>query len=92
MTARDVIDFPEPDSPTRPSTFPSLMEKARSRTARNPVAGPVTTVAESNALRTAVASVPDPSELGFRGEPGSFLKGNSTFRLRTSSRAGTWLW
>ena len=31
--AREVIDLPEPDSPTRPTTSPGAMEKLRSRTA-----------------------------------------------------------
>ena len=31
--ARDVIDLPEPDSPTRPRTSPGTMEKLRLRTA-----------------------------------------------------------
>ena len=31
--ASEVIDFPEPDSPTRPSTSPAAMENERSRTA-----------------------------------------------------------
>ena len=33
MMASDVIDLPEPDSPTRPRTSPCPMEKLRSRTA-----------------------------------------------------------
>ena len=33
MMARDVIDLPEPDSPTIPRTSPGAMEKLRSRTA-----------------------------------------------------------
>src|SRR5215471_17669356 len=33
MMASEVRDFPEPDSPTRPSTSPSEMEKERSLTA-----------------------------------------------------------
>src|ERR1035438_3110057 len=33
MIAREVSDFPEPDSPTRPRTSPGAMEKVRSRTA-----------------------------------------------------------
>lgn len=33
MIAREVIDLPEPDSPTSPKTSPEAMEKLRSRTA-----------------------------------------------------------
>src|SRR5579864_1113443 len=33
MIASEVIDLPEPDSPTRPRTSPGAMEKVRSRTA-----------------------------------------------------------
>ena len=33
MTARDEMDLPEPDSPTRPRTSPAEIEKVRSRTA-----------------------------------------------------------
>ena len=33
MMAREVIDLPEPDSPTRPRTSPAAMVKVRSRTA-----------------------------------------------------------
>ena len=33
MIANEVTDFPEPDSPTRPSTSPRAMERFRSRTA-----------------------------------------------------------
>src|ERR1700686_5477159 len=33
MMASDVIDFPEPDSPTNPRTSPGSMEKDRLRTA-----------------------------------------------------------
>lgn len=33
MMAREVIDLPEPDSPTSPRTSPAVMEKLRSRTA-----------------------------------------------------------
>src|SRR5882757_8482738 len=33
MIASDVMDFPEPDSPTRPRTSPGAIAKLRSRTA-----------------------------------------------------------
>src|ERR1700751_881100 len=33
MIAKDVTDFPEPDSPTKPRISPSSIEKLRSRTA-----------------------------------------------------------
>jgi hypothetical protein len=37
MIASDVTDFPEPDSPTKPSTSPGAMENERLRTAAAPV-------------------------------------------------------
>ena len=43
MMASEVMDFPEPDSPTRPRTSPGAMEKLRSRTAASEEA-------EANAL------------------------------------------
>jgi hypothetical protein len=33
MMASEVTDFPDPDSPTSPSTSPGAMEKLKSRTA-----------------------------------------------------------
>jgi hypothetical protein len=38
--ASDVNDFPEPDSPTNPKTFPAEIEKLRSRTACTPESFP----------------------------------------------------
>ena len=65
MTARDVMDFPEPDSPTRPSTLPWAIEKERSRTARNPVEGLVAMVARAVALEATMPLDRDPGELEF---------------------------
>ena len=39
MMASEVMDFPEPDSPTKPRTSPGAMEKDKRRTAATDVFG-----------------------------------------------------
>ena len=65
MTASDVMDFPEPDSPTRPSTLPLAIENERSRTARNPAEGVATTAAGAAAFKTTVELDADKGTLRF---------------------------
>ena len=81
MTANDVMDFPEPDSPTRPRTSRGAMENDRSRTANGPrnAAGVIT----SGALWTL---------LFLMAWTALAWAGNSTLKFRTSSSAATSLW
>ncbi len=75
MMASDVTDFPDPDSPTSPSTSPASRRKLTSRTAVT-IERPAPLWALNGAEETApFAAEPEP--------------GNSTVNPRTSSRGGT---
>src|SRR5215467_7602714 len=87
MTASEVSDFPEPDSPTSPSTSPGAIEKERSRTAKKRAAVPLGfTTEEARAeasVRDVVAFVCIAGDVGLTAA--SPARRNSTFKWRTSS-------
>jgi hypothetical protein len=105
MMAREVTDFPEPDSPTRPRTSPGWMEKDRLRTAARVRAGE-TFFSEPGSDGTFFRELALEEMFlvtsAFAGEgarvtlfPAKLFPatlGNSTVRFWTSSSGGTWLW
>jgi hypothetical protein len=77
MMASEVMDLPDPDSPTNPKTSPGLMENVRLRTAATVLDpwGDALGMEAADADRSSRATL-----------------GNSMVRLRTSSNGGTSVW
>ena len=84
MIASEVMDFPEPDSPTKPSTSPGAIENERSRTAATRAAGFVVTDALAGPAerRSVLAAGTSPAAESTRPVRDC---GNSMVRSRTSS-------
>ena len=81
MIASEVMDFPEPDSPTKPSTSPELMEKLKLRTA-----------AIARAEPFGEMPVEAGESLPWAGRRDARALGNSMVRLLTSRSGGTSVW